>query len=89
MWSLSLVRRAAAIKTSDEFFAPLTFKTPERGDPPLTSKCGGITFLLIVATLLILERTAYLAIMPSGFQIVQSTLLKIDGFKLNIEKVKS
>ena len=27
--------------------------------------------------------------MPSGFQIVQSTLLKIDGFKLNIDNVES
>jgi len=36
-----------------------------------------------------LERTAYPAIMPSGFQIVQSTLLKIDGFKLNIDNVES
>ena len=27
--------------------------------------------------------------MPSGFQIVQSTLLKIDGFKLNIDNVQS
>ena len=36
-----------------------------------------------------LERTAYPAIMPSGFQIVQSRLLKIDGFKLNIDNVES
>jgi len=36
-----------------------------------------------------LERTAYPAIMPSGFQIVQSTLLKIDGFKFNIDYVQS
>ena len=27
--------------------------------------------------------------MPSGFKIVQSTLLKIDGFKLNIDNVES
>jgi len=27
--------------------------------------------------------------MPSGFEIVQSTLLKIDGFKLNIDNVES
>ena len=27
--------------------------------------------------------------MPSGFQIVQSTLLKIDGFKLNIDNLES
>ena len=27
--------------------------------------------------------------MPSGFQIVESTLLKIDGFKLNIDNVES
>ena len=27
--------------------------------------------------------------MPSGFEIVQSTLLKIDGFKLNIDYVES
>jgi len=27
--------------------------------------------------------------MPSGFQIVQSTLLKIDGFKLNIDNFES
>jgi hypothetical protein len=27
--------------------------------------------------------------MPSGFQIVQPTLLKIDGFKLNIDNVES
>jgi len=27
--------------------------------------------------------------MPSGYQIVQSTLLKIDGFKLNIDNVES
>ena len=89
MESVSFVRRAAAIKTSDEFFAPLTFKIPFRGLPPFTSRCGGRTFLLIVATLLILERTAYQAILPSGFKIVQSTLLKIDGFKLNIDNVES
>ena len=89
MLSVSLVRRAAAIKTRDEFFAPLTCNTPVSGYPPFTSRCGGLTFLLIVATLLILEHTAYPVIMPSGFQIVQSTLLKIDGFKLNIDKVES
>ena len=27
--------------------------------------------------------------MPSGFKIVQSTLLKIDGFKLNIDNLES
>ena len=27
--------------------------------------------------------------MPRGFKIVQSTLLKIDGFKLNIDNVES
>jgi len=27
--------------------------------------------------------------MPSGFKIVQSTLLKIDGFNLNIDNVES
>ncbi len=27
--------------------------------------------------------------MPSGFKIVQSTLLKFDGFKLNLENVES
>ena len=32
---------------------------------------------------------AYQAIMPSGFQIVQSILLKIYGFKLNIDRVES
>ena len=32
---------------------------------------------------------AYPAIMPSGFQIVQSTLLKIDGFKLNLDNIES
>ena len=89
MRSFSFVRSAAAIKASEEFFAPLTFKIPLSGRPPFTSRCGGIIFLLIVATLLILERTAYPAIMPSGFQIVQSTLLKIDGFKLNIDNVES
>ena len=89
MRSLSFVSRPAAIKTSEEFFAPLTFKIPLSGHPPFTSRCGGIKCLLIVATLLILERTAYLAIMPSGFKIVQSTLLKIDGFKLNIDNVDS
>ena len=89
MRSFSFVRRAAAIKTSEEFFAPLTFKTQLSGCPPITSRCGGITFLLIVATLHMLERTAYPAIMPSGFKIVQSTLLKIDGFKLNIDNVES
>ena len=89
MLSVSLVRRAAAIKTRDEFFAPLTFKIPLSGRPPFTSRCGGIIFLLIVATLLILEHSAYPVIMPSGFQIVQSTLLKIDGFKLNIDNVES
>ena len=89
MRSFSFVRRDAAIKASEEFFAPLTFKTPLSGRPPFTSRCGGIILLLIVATLLMLERTAYPAIMPSGFQIVQSTLLKIDGFKLNIDNVES
>ena len=87
--SFSFVRRAAAIKTREEFFAPLTFKTPLSGRPPVTSRCGGILLLLIVATLIILDRTAYQAIMPSGFQIVQPTLLKIDGFKLNIDNVES
>ena len=53
------------------------------------SRCGGIIFLFIVATLIILERTAYPAIMPSGFIIVQSTLLKIDGFKLYIDNVET
>ena len=85
MQSVSLVRRAAAIKTSDEFFAPLTFKTPVSGYPPFTSRCGGITLLLIVPTLLILDRIAYPAILPIGFKIVQSTLLKIDGFKLILD----
>ena len=89
MMSFSFVRRDAAIKASEEFFAPLTFKNPLSGRPPLTSRYGGIIFLLIVATLLILERTAYPAIMPSGFKIVQSTLLKIDGFKLNIDNFES
>ena len=89
MRSFSFVRRDAAIKASEEFFAPLTFKTPLSGCPPITSRCGGLIFLLIVATLLILVRTAYPAIMPSGYQIVQSTLLKIDGFKLNIDNVES
>ena len=89
MRSFSFVRSAAAIKASEEFFAPLTFKIPLSGRPPFTSRCGGKIFLLIVATLLILERTAYPAIMPSGFQIVQSTLLKIDGFKLNIDNFES
>ncbi len=27
--------------------------------------------------------------MPSGFKIVQSTLVKIDGFKLNIDNIES
>ena len=85
----SFVRRAAAIKTSEEFFAPLTFKIPLSEHPPFTSRCGGIIFLLILATLLMLERTAYPAIMPIGFKIVQSTLLKIDGFKLNFDDVVS
>ena len=87
--SFSFVRRDAAIKASEEFFAPLTFKNPLSGRPPFTTRYGGVIFLLIVATLLILERTAYPAIMPSGFKIVQSTLLKIDGFKLNIDNVES